>query len=145
MFKELCSLIEPESMLPMQERNPSMPNLHDAQFVADLEPVLMPANEMQQRQPFGTGQLALLFMGDIALERAWEVGHQLPVLLHTIFVHLDHQSVYVQSQAKNLLFQTLRSLTPGFEDSPINTLLPSRPEVKATIDALVKDTRAIFW
>ncbi|CCA66737.1 hypothetical protein PIIN_00418 [Serendipita indica DSM 11827] len=145
MFKELCNLIEPESMLPMQERNPSLPNLHDAGFIADLEPILTPASEAQDRQALGTGQLALLFMGDIALERAWEIGRQLPVLLHTIFVHLDHQSPYVQVQAKNLLFQTLRSLTPGFEDSPVTSLLPSRPEVKATIDALVRDSKSIFW
>lgn len=145
MFKELCNLIEPESMLPVQERNPSLPNLHDAAFIAELESVFTPPNEARDRHPLGTGQLALLFMGDIALERAWEVGNQLPVLLHTIFAHLDHQSAYVQSQAKNLLFQTLRSLTPGFEDSPIKPLLPSRPEVKATIDALAKDSRAVFW
>jgi hypothetical protein len=145
MFKELCNLIEPQSMLPMQERNPSLSNLHDTSFIAELESVFTPPNEARERQPLGTGQLALLFMGDIALERAWEVGHQLPVLLHTIFVHLDHQSTYVQSQAKNLLFQTLRSLTPGFEDSPIKPLLPSRPEVKATIDALAKDSPTIFW
>ncbi|KAG8827735.1 Cell morphogenesis protein PAG1 [Serendipita sp. 401] len=145
MFKELCELIEPESMLPMQERNPSLPNLHDAGFIAELESVFTPENESRERQPLGTGQLALLFMGDIALERGWEVGAQLPVLLHTICVHLDHQSPYVQDQAKNLLFQTLRSLTPGIEDSPIKTFLPSRPEVKATIDTLARDSRMIFW
>lgn len=145
MFKELCGLIEPESMLPVQERNPSLTDLQDASFVAELESVFTPPNEVRDRHPLGTGQLALLFMGDIALERAWELGGQLPILLHTIFVHIDHQSPYVQAQAKNLLFQTLRSLTPGFEDSPIKPLLPSRPEVKATIDALVKDARTLFW
>jgi len=145
MFRELCSLIEPESMLPMQERTPSLPNLHDAGFIAELELVFTPPNEVRERQALGTGQLALLFMGDIALERAWEIGVQLPILLHTIFVHLDHQSPYVQAQAKNLLFQTLRSLTPGLEDSPVMLLLPTRPQVKATIDALSKDSRVLLW
>lgn len=142
-FIDLIDLIDPAGMLPAAEKNPSVVSLTQMDLPEEVDQLLTPPQEPKQR--LGTGQLALLVMSDIALEGAWELGAQLPVLLHAILVHVDHQSPYMQGLARNLLFQTLRSWTPGFDDLPVQTLLPSRPEVKAVIDALVEEGRSLYW
>ncbi|KAF8324255.1 cell morphogenesis N-terminal-domain-containing protein [Cantharellus anzutake] len=131
-FTSLCTIIEPPSMILAQAPDPRPADSKDGFFVEDLDALLSKTT----RQPLAPAELALLFLGDYALDGPWEHNAYLPSLLQISFTLLDHRVPTVRIQTRRLLFQILRSWV-----NPSNELLePSGslavPDVMATIDSL---------
>src|SRR6202035_4208490 len=104
-FEELCSVIEPARMLPTIEHKLQFPNAEDMELWSDLDNLF----SAQPRLQLSAAQFALLFLADTALDRQWEQQTHLPILLHAIFVHIDHRIPFVREEAQRMLFQLLRS------------------------------------
>ncbi|KDQ10267.1 hypothetical protein BOTBODRAFT_178297 [Botryobasidium botryosum FD-172 SS1] len=141
-FVELCSVIEPESMTPAQEIVPSTYDTGGQLFTENLEALLPPP---PTPQPLYPGELALLYLGGIALERAWDFGDQLPSILHAMFTQLDHRMSWVHHAVQRMFFQVLRSWIGGYEDFADRDGFPTRSDLKATIGRLEAAGPALFW
>lgn len=111
LLSELCSYIEPSSMIPVPLELESM-SLPDADLdhlhLADIESLLPPPS---RKQTFSPGQVALLFVGELTYEKAYLLYDQLPLLLHVIFMNVDSLSPFTQEQVMAMFEQLLRSLT----------------------------------
>ncbi|KAJ3078703.1 Cell morphogenesis protein PAG1, partial [Quaeritorhiza haematococci] len=79
-------------------------------YVADLEQVLV---EMPKRPAFSKGQLACVLLVDLAIEVGTvALQPQLPLLLHVIFVQLDHFITLICEQNRLLLINLIQSIVP---------------------------------
>ncbi|KAI8800528.1 cell morphogenesis N-terminal-domain-containing protein [Cladochytrium replicatum] len=111
----ILSRISPKSLVPIRD-SPSQLQENHQFFVADINQLLM---DFPERPPFSRGQLACVFLVDIAIE----VGHtvlrpHLPALLHLIFVQLDHFITIICEENKTLLLNLLQSI--GSSESAVN-------------------------
>jgi hypothetical protein len=140
-YIDLCTVIEPARMLPTIDHKLKFPDRDDMELWADLDALFAE----QPRTPLGTAQFALLFLADVALERHWELQDQLPVLLHAIFIHLDHRVVFVREQAQRMLFQLLRSWIPGYDELHDRSHYPSRLALKSAIANLEQEAKTMLW
>lgn len=140
-FKELCSVIEPLHMLPEIDHKLSFPDPPDMKLWEDLDALFAD----QPRLSLGSAQFAWLFLSDVAPQRNWEMLDQLPTLLHAVFTHFDHRVPFVRQRARSMLFQLLRSWTPGYAELPDRSAGRSRSSVKEAIYALEKDAEDLFW
>ena len=138
-FEELCSVIEPARMLPLIDHKLNFPDSEEADFWSDLDALF----SEQPKHSLGAGQFALLFLSDVALPRAWEFKKHLPQLLHGIFTHIGHRNPFVRDQARRLLFQTIRSWLPAYEEFPEREL--RLPELRRAVVNLECEGDAIFW
>jgi furry protein family len=141
-FEDLCSVIDPTGMSQAAEPEGNLPDYVGSQHLADLHSLLPPE---QPRPTLGTGELAMLFLADIALERSWDLRHQLPILLHALFTHFDHRLPFVGRQAQRLLFQLLRAWIPGYDELPERSKHPSSATLKSSIDRLESLGWQLFW
>ncbi|CAE6486332.1 unnamed protein product [Rhizoctonia solani] len=137
-FHELCTLISPATMSIQKANMPSRPRSH--LYTADLS-TLLPLSE--SRKQLSVAQLALLFLGDVALDPTWDISYQLPIFLHAIFLQTDHKSASVEQEIHHLLLQTLRTCTAAYEDSGLGGL--SREDVKSSIARLADHNSDAFW
>ncbi|CAE6530930.1 unnamed protein product [Rhizoctonia solani] len=137
-FHELCTLISPATMSIQKANMPKRPRSH--LYTADLS-TLLPLSE--SRKQLSVAQLALLFLGDVALDPTWDISYQLPIFLHAIFLQTDHKSASVEQEIHHLLLQTLRTCTAAYEDSGLGGL--SREEVKSSIARLADQNSDAFW
>ncbi|KEP47702.1 cell polarity protein [Rhizoctonia solani 123E] len=137
-FHELCTLISPATMSIQKATMPKRPRSH--MYTADLS-TLLPLSE--SRKQLSVAQLALLFLGDVALDPTWDISYQLPIFLHAIFLQTDHKSASVEQEIHHLLLQTLRTCTAAYEDSGIGGL--SREDVKSSIARLADQNNDAFW
>ncbi|KAF8156931.1 cell morphogenesis N-terminal-domain-containing protein [Crassisporium funariophilum] len=140
-FEELCSVIEPVHMLPTIDHKLNFPEAQEMKLWEDLDALFAD----QPRLSLGSAQFAWLFLGDVALQRYWEMKEQLPVLLHAVFTHLDHRIPFVRKCAHSMLFQLLRSWTPGYDELPDRSMGRSRSSVKDSIIALEKEAEDLYW
>ncbi|KAH9477954.1 Cell morphogenesis protein PAG1 [Psilocybe cubensis] len=140
-FEDLCSVIEPAHMLPTVDHKVQFPEPQDLKLWEDLD-VLFGEHP---RVTLGSAQYAWLFLSDVALQRYWEMKTQLPVLLHSVFTHLDHRVPFIRERAHSMLFQLLRSWTPGYDELPDRSTSRSRVSVKEAISVLEKDARDMYW
>ncbi|KAF9561441.1 hypothetical protein CPC08DRAFT_817717 [Agrocybe pediades] len=140
-FEELCSVIEPVHMLPTIDHKLQFPEEQDMKLWEDLGALF----EDQPRLSLGSAQFAWLFLSDVALQRYWELGTHLPTLLHAVFTHLDHRNPFIRDRAHMMLFQLLRSWTPGYDELPDRSHNRSRMSVKDSISALEKEARDLYW
>ncbi|KDQ60331.1 hypothetical protein JAAARDRAFT_191723 [Jaapia argillacea MUCL 33604] len=140
-FQDLSSLIEPARMLPTIEHKLQIPDAEDIELWSDLDALF----SEQPRQSLATAQFALLFLADVALDNQWEQQAQLPVLLHALFVHVDHRIPFVRHRARRMLFQLLRSWMAGYDDLADRSSYPHRLTLKATIANLEREADALFW
>ena len=140
-FEELCSVIEPARMLPTIEHKLQFPNAEDMELWSDLDTLF----SEQPRLQLSAAQFALLFLADTALDRQWEQQTHLPILLHAIFVHIDHRIPFVREEAQRMLFQLLRSWIPGYDELPDRADRPNRLTVKSAIAKLEQDAPSIYW
>ncbi|KDR72526.1 hypothetical protein GALMADRAFT_142849 [Galerina marginata CBS 339.88] len=140
-FEDLCSVIEPHHMLPTVEHKLHFPEARDMKLWEDLDALF----GEQPRLSLGSAQFAWLFLSDVALQRYWEMKTQLPTLLHSVFTHLDHRIPFIRERAHVLLFQLLRSWTPGYDELPERSVSRSRLTVKESITALEKEAHDLYW
>ncbi|GJJ10469.1 hypothetical protein Clacol_004695 [Clathrus columnatus] len=141
-FEDLCSVIDPTGMSQVAESEYNQPDDVGTYYKADLGSLLPPD---QTRPSLGTGELAMLFLGDIALERSWDLRPQLPILLHALFTHFDHRLLYAEERTQETLFQLLRAWIPGYDELPERSKFPTFPALKATIDGLQAEGQRLFW
>jgi hypothetical protein len=140
-FEDVCDLIEPARMLPTIEHKLAFPAADDVELWSDLDALFSD----QPRLSLGTSQFALLFLADVALERQWELQTQLPVLLHALFTHLDHRTLFVRQQAQRMLFQLMHSWAPAYDELADRADYPTRLELKSSIALFEQEARAKFW
>ncbi|PPQ93567.1 hypothetical protein CVT25_005559 [Psilocybe cyanescens] len=140
-FEELCSVIVPVHMLPTVDHKVQFPEPQDLKLWEDLDILF----GEYPRVSLGTAQYAWLFLSDVALQRYWEMKSQLPILLHSVFTHLDHRVPFIRERAHSMLFQLLRSWTPGYDELPDRSTNRSRASVKDAISALEKEARNLYW
>ncbi|CAO1619226.1 unnamed protein product [Parajaminaea phylloscopi] len=142
MFDELCSFIEPSSMIPVpRERVAVQPSrgAHRSLFKCNLED-LLPAPSKQQ--VFSPGQLAILFVCELTYGRSDRLNAQLPLLLHALFMQMDSFLPFIQEQVFATFEQLLRSLASrsvavvGAEEADM---------AKARVEQLFARGPAIMW
>ncbi|KAI8079875.1 cell morphogenesis C-terminal-domain-containing protein [Halteromyces radiatus] len=112
--EEAIAEITPRSMVP-QIKDPSctttshhyLNRLHGTTFVADTDKVLPP---YAKRPAFSKGQLAMVYLVDLAIEAGADLAPHLPLLLHTIFVQLDHLTSIVCDQSRCLLINLIHAI-----------------------------------
>ncbi|KAI8332293.1 cell morphogenesis N-terminal-domain-containing protein [Chlamydoabsidia padenii] len=110
--EEAIAEITPRSMVPQtKESSPGRYqhlNRHHAKiFVADTDKVLPP---YAKRPAFSKGQLAMVYLVDMAIEAGADLAPHLPLLLHTIFVQLDHLTSIVCDQSRCLLINLIHAI-----------------------------------
>ncbi|THU94717.1 hypothetical protein K435DRAFT_966750 [Dendrothele bispora CBS 962.96] len=141
-FEDICSVIEPARMLPTLEHKLKFPDAHDLELWSDLDTLFV---DGRPRMSLGSAQFAWLFLADVALPLYWELKDQLPVLLHALFTHLDHRTSFIRLRARRMLFQLLRSWTPGYDELSDHSNHPSRQMLKAAIVDLEKEADGMYW
>ncbi|TFK49459.1 hypothetical protein OE88DRAFT_1737075 [Heliocybe sulcata] len=140
-FEDICDLVEPARMLPTLEHKLVIPSQDELELWSDLDTLF----SSQPRLSLASGQYALLFLADVALEREWEEQAQLPRLLHALFIHVDHRSPFVRQRARYMLFQLLRTWIPGYEELPDRSEYRDRDAIRCDIANLERSSEAIFW
>ncbi|BFZ60119.1 Cell morphoproteinsis protein PAG1 [Saitoella coloradoensis] len=105
MVDTLIGYFQPRSMIP-QAREPSLfpPTDIVYPYVASISDIF-PAPS--KPVVFSQGQLALIFIIDLMSEPFETVASHIPILLHLVFVQLDHYTSIVHEQAKLLLIQLI--------------------------------------
>ncbi|KAG0168637.1 Cell morphogenesis protein PAG1 [Apophysomyces sp. BC1034] len=106
--EEVIAEITPRSMVP-QLKDASNRHAHafPLLFVADTEKVL---STYAKRPVFSRGQLAMVFLVDLAIESGADLAPHLPLLLHSIFVQLDHLTSIVCDQSRCFLINLIHSI-----------------------------------
>ncbi|KAG2181999.1 hypothetical protein INT43_006925 [Umbelopsis isabellina] len=105
---EVIAEITPRSMVPqLKEASSKHANAFPFLFVADIEQVLPP---YPKRPVFSRGQLATVFLVELAIEAGGELSGHLPLLLHSIFVQLDHLTSIICDQSRCLLINLIQSI-----------------------------------
>ena len=140
-FEDLCEVIEPVRMLPTIDHKLMFPDHEETDLWADLDALFAE----QPKHSLGAGQFSLLFLGDVAISRAWEFKKQLPVLLQGVFAHVGHRNPFVREQARQLLFQVLRSWLPGYAEQSNQSGLSSYVTMRECLVDLEKDRGDVFW
>lgn len=142
-YEELCTYVEGigDASNSQPTDTQSLPPVSDTLFTANLQSVI----SSRTRMSLSRGQIALLLVAEMAIDRPWEYQGQLPVLLHAICTHLDHQQAFVQAIMQTSLFRLLWSWLPGYDEIPEAQGLPSRVSVKTAIQALEEKKGELFW
>lgn len=140
-FEDLCTVIEPARMLPIIEHKLAFPDERDMELWSDLDALFAD----QPRLSLGSAQFAWLFLADVALQRYWEFKAQLPLLLHSVFTHVDHRSPFVRERARQMLFLLLRSWAPGYDELHERSLHPTRASLKQVIARLETEAESMYW
>ncbi|ORY95884.1 cell morphogenesis C-terminal-domain-containing protein [Syncephalastrum racemosum] len=106
--EEVISEISPRSMVPqLKEESSRYANAFPHLFLADTDKVLPP---YAKRPVFARGQLAMVFLVDLAIEAGADLARHLPLLLHCIFVQLDHLTSIVCDQSRCFLINLIHSI-----------------------------------
>ncbi|KZT28126.1 hypothetical protein NEOLEDRAFT_1176276 [Neolentinus lepideus HHB14362 ss-1] len=140
-FEDICDLIEPARMLPTLEHKFAIPSQDELELWSDLDTLF----SSQPRLSLASGQYALLFLADVALDREWEEQAQLPRLLHALFIHVDHRTAFVRQRARYMLFQLLRTWIPGYEELADRSAYRDRDSIRSNISNLKRNSETIFW
>lgn len=151
LFDEIVNFVEPDAMAAVaedrgqgqqlqQQRHDSSPSTSSVSLDALLA---APSN---RSQTFSTGQLALLFAGELLPHRLGdsETVKRLPTLLHAALIHCDHSAPAIREACQAVLFQVLRtwiSDTTHFTSADPAAVWATA-EYKLT---LLAQTRDLFW
>ncbi|KAI9091522.1 cell morphogenesis N-terminal-domain-containing protein [Phlyctochytrium arcticum] len=98
-------VLPPALDIQRSQRRLASPELH----MADLEQVLV---DMPKRPAFSRGQLACVLLVDLAVEVGAALRPHLPLLLHIIFVQLDHFITLICEQNRLLLINLIQAIVP---------------------------------
>ncbi|RUS29529.1 cell morphogenesis C-terminal-domain-containing protein [Jimgerdemannia flammicorona] len=116
-IEEVVAEIKPRSMVPqVKEESNRHATAFPYLFVADIDKVLPP---FPKRPIFSRGQLAVMFLVDLTVEAGLELAPHLPLMLHTIFVQLDHQINLICEQVRCLLINLVHSIIIRQGISPV--------------------------
>jgi len=142
LFEELCSFVEPSAMAALPEVDvPPSPMAS----LADLDALVSSPTAMSQT--FSTGQLALLFAGQLLPSRLSDidVGTRLPRLLHAALLHCDHASASLRDKCQAVLFQVLRAWICDVSNVPggDGAAMWATAELKTTM--LARSRPTAFW
>ena len=141
-FEELCSVIEPIQMLPNVEHKLGLPSPDEQRLWEDLDALF---GGEQPRLSLGSAQFAWLFLSDAALQRCWEMKDHLPTILHAIFTHIDHRVPFIRQRAHSMLFQILRSWTPGYDELPDRSTARFRASVQESFSSFEQEAVNLYW
>ena len=142
-FEELCSVIEPIQMLPNVDHKLGLPPPDKQRLWEDLDVLF--GGEQPRLTPLGSAQFAWLFLSDVALQRYWEMKDSLPTILHAIFTHIDHRVPFIRQRAQAMLFQILRSWTPGYDELPDRSAARIRASVQESITMFEQEAEKLYW
>jgi len=108
-FEEICGFVEPGAMAALVDADTVGNELMSGASLANLD-TLIPIGGGRSLT-FSTGQLALLFAGELLPHRLGEsaLSEKLPILLHVALAHCDHPSTDLRETCQGVLFQVLRS------------------------------------
>lgn len=140
-FEDLCSVIEPARMLPAIDHKLHFPNEEDIDLWSNLNDLFSD----EPRLVLGSAQYAWLFLSDVTLQRCWDCNVHLPVLLHSLFTHIDHRSEFVRQRARRMLFQILRAWTPGYSELADRSIARAQPSIKGAIVQLMSEIDEHCW
>ncbi|KZT36733.1 hypothetical protein SISSUDRAFT_926525 [Sistotremastrum suecicum HHB10207 ss-3] len=141
-FEDLCSFVEPQHMIATVVTDAISDNELSHKWDLELRKVLPMEDPVH---PLAPAQLAWMFLGDVCLERAWDLRDQLPVLLHALFTHSDYRIPFIQHQARRMLLQLLRTWIPGYDELQAKTSLRNREQLERILNGLEKDEDQTFW
>lgn len=107
-IEEVIGEITPRSMVPqLKEASTRHAHAFPLLFVADTEKVLP---SYPKKPVFSRGQLAVVFLVDLAIEAGADLAPHLPLLLHSIFVQLDHLTSIICDQSRCFLINLIHSI-----------------------------------
>ncbi|CAG8444465.1 573_t:CDS:10 [Acaulospora morrowiae] len=107
-IEALISEISPKSMTPQPKETLEREDFKNCKlFLAKIEEA-MPQHH--KRPIFSSGQLATLYMVDMAIEAGTDFEFHLPRLLHVIFVQLDSTNSHISEETKTLLINLIHSI-----------------------------------
>ncbi|KAG9015079.1 Cell morphogenesis protein PAG1 [Tulasnella sp. 427] len=142
-YEELCAYAEgigdSSNSQPVDTQN--LPPISDTLYTANLHSVI----SSRTRMSLSRGQIALLLVAEMPVDRPWGYQGQLPVLLHAVCTHLDHQQAFVQAIMQTSLLRMLWAWLPGYDEIPETQGIPSRLAVKVAIQALEDKKSELFW
>lgn len=141
LFAELCSVIVPARMIPNLEHRLGIPDEEELEMWSDLDILFSD----QPRMSLGVAQFSLLFLAETAVDRYWDFQDEVPILLHSLFVHLDHKTDFVREQSRHMLFQMLRSHISGYDELLDRSLYSSRSELRRSIAQLQEEFELRAW
>lgn len=106
MFDEICNFIEPSAMASLPDSDSPIDPVGS---LANLDSLL--SASLARHQVYSTGQLALIFAGDILPHRLddTELMKRLPTMLHVALIHADNSGAPLREQCQAVLFQVLRA------------------------------------
>lgn len=107
--EEIISEITPRTMVPHLKESSSnrYANAFPLLFVADIDKALQ---AYSKRPVFSRGQLAMVFLVDLSIEAGADLAQHLPLLLHCIFVQLDHLTSIICDQSRCFLINLIHSV-----------------------------------
>ncbi|KAI8331444.1 cell morphogenesis C-terminal-domain-containing protein [Choanephora cucurbitarum] len=106
--ERIISEITPRSMVPqLKEVSSRHSHAFPMLFVADINQVL---SDYPKKPVFSRGQLAMVVLVDLAIEAGADLAPHLPLLLHCIFVQLDHLTSIVCDQSRCFLINLIHSI-----------------------------------
>lgn len=99
--------------------------------------------DKDQSTSLAPAQLAWILLSDVAIDRAWELVYQIPSILHSLFIHIDHPNPFLRGRSRKMLLQTLRAWLPGLDEQLGEGT--STTAGKELVDQLTDSTDLIFW
>lgn len=141
LFAELCSVVVPARMIPNLDHRLAIPNEEELEMWSDLDILF----SEQPRMSLGVAQFSLLFLAETAVERYWEFQDEVPILLHGLFVHLDHKTDFVRDRSRHMLFQLLRSHMSGYDELVDRSSYPSRSALRKSVAQLQEEFEVRAW
>ncbi|KAK8869950.1 hypothetical protein IAR55_000519 [Kwoniella newhampshirensis] len=141
-FQEICNFVEPSAMAALPEAGvPPSP----MSSLVNLDTIMSAPSA--RSQTFSTGQLALLFAGELLPHRLnnIEVSQQLPTLLHAAFIHCDHASSVLRDQGQSVFLQVLRSWICDVSNVPADDATAIWTTAELKITALARTRSTAFW
>ncbi|KAG9307250.1 hypothetical protein G9A89_017078 [Geosiphon pyriformis] len=110
-IERLTSEITPKSMTPQPRENGDTAKKATSDlWYANFDEVLPAHNK---RPVFSAGQLAMLYMVDMAVEAGSDLQIYLPLLLHVLFVQVDSANPLISEEARALLVNLIYSIIIG--------------------------------
>ncbi|KAG8937043.1 Cell morphogenesis protein PAG1 [Tulasnella sp. 419] len=139
-YEELCSIIDSLATGVTPESN-ATPRESSSLYTANLNIICTSKTKFN----LNTGQVALLLLANISIDRPWDFHHQLPTVMHGVLTQVDHPQPFVASQMRALYLHILRSWLPGYDDIMGLAEFPSRSELLSSISNLEVKQSAALW
>ena len=139
LVEALITYFSPKAMVPVvREANPYiLAETAPYPYTASLGDIL----PFQSKQvAFSYGQLALIFLVDLLVEPSPVISNCLPLLLHVVFMHLDHYIPLIHDAAKDTLINLC--LTHMVSANPPADLVATRSFVDRLRD--LKDPKELW-